>query len=187
MSLELIIGPMFSGKSTACISRIRAAKVCGWKYLVVTSSLDTRYDEKASSIHTHNNETEPAIGLSNLMDIMRFGEFNTAKMIIIEESQFFPDLYDAVIMMVESFKKIVVVAGLDGDSDRKPFGSILRLVPFADTVTRLSAPCKRCGDGSPAIFTALRKGTVKNEQISVGVDKYEAMCRAHYLENLRVN
>jgi thymidine kinase len=89
-------------------------------------------------------------------------------------------------MIVETYKKDVIVVGLDGDSDRRPFGDILSLIPLADSVMKLSALCKRCSDGTEGHFTALvadKEG--KKEQIYVGgADKYLPMCRRHYLENL---
>ena len=103
---------------------------------------------------------------------------------MIEEAQFFTGLYDFVMNAVENDSKDVIVVGLDGDSDRVPFGEIFDLFPMADEVVRLTALCKRCGDGSAALFTALLGGC-KDTQICVGgADLYEAMCRRHYLENV---
>jgi thymidine kinase len=188
MSIELIIGPMFAGKSSAILQRIRRAKAIGRNVLIVTSILDTRYDSRGVSIKTHDQEGVTAIGLgiNDLTQIMNITGFNEAHMIIIEEAQFFNGLYDIVQSIVESYKKDVIIVGLDGDSDRKPFGDILKLIPLADRVMKLAALCKRCCDGTEGHFTALvaDKGG-KKEQIYVGgADKYLPMCRSHYLENL---
>ena len=87
--------------------------------------------------------------------------------------------------MVEVYRKDVIVVGLDGDSDRKPFGEILQLIPLANSVTKLAALCKRCCDGTEGNFTALISKEEKKQQIYVGgADKYLPMCRRHYLENL---
>lgn len=185
MSLELIIGPMFAGKSSAAVARVARAKVLSWKTLVITSAIDTRYSS-SNSIDTHDGTSIPAVKLKKLSEILTFGDFHSAKLVVIEEAQFFPDLYDMVLHAVEIHKKNVIVIGLDGDSDRKPFGDILKLIPYADTITRLTALCKRCGDGSSAHFTALVQGS-KDAQVCVGgSEKYEAMCRRHYLLNLNV-
>ena len=190
MSLELIIGPMFAGKSSAVLQRIRRANVINRKVFIVTSILDTRYDAKAGAVYTHDKESVRAnsLGVNNLEDIFKLGEFHHADLIIIEEAQFFNGLYDIVRGAVEVFRKDVIVVGLDGDSDRRPFGEILQLIPLADTLTRLSALCKRCGDGTEGIFTLLNseEETEKKEQIFVGgADKYMAVCRKHYLTNHR--
>ena len=122
--------------------------------------------------------------VSVLKGVCERADYIAARLIVIEEGQFFPDLYDFVIHAVEKDGKDVIVVGLDGDSDRKPFGQMLELVPMADEILRLTSLCKRCGDGSPALFSALVRGVSKSAQIFVGAnDMYEAMCRKHYLEN----
>jgi thymidine kinase len=182
MSLELITGPMFSGKSSEIIRRVNRLKVLGKTPLIITSHLDTRFSENAC-ISTHNPESERICALSfkNISQVFGYVIFKNAEYVIIEEGQFFPDLVEAVICMVETHGKKVIVSGLNGDSDRKPFKNMADLEPYADSVMRLSALCKRCGDGTPGLFSALIKGE-KTGQICVGAsDLYEAMCRKHYL------
>jgi thymidine kinase len=178
---------MFAGKSSAVITKVRRAEVIGWKTLVITSSIDTRYentDTGTSHLTTHDKNSLSALGVSVLKGVCERSDYISARLIVIEEAQFFPDLYEFVIRAVEKDGKDVIVVGLDGDSDRKPFGQMLNLVPIADEILRLTSLCKRCGDGSPALFSALVRGTAKAEQIFVGgTDVYEAMCRKHYLEN----
>ena len=176
---------MFAGKSSAVISRVRRAEAIGWKTFVITSATDTRYDDCASSakVMTHDKAGIEAFGVNVLKGMFDHPDYVDARLVVVEEGQFFRDLYDFVLTAVERDEKNVVVVGLDGDSDRDPFGDMLRLVPLADEVVRLTSLCKRCGDGTPALFSALVKGT-KSEQIFVGgSDMYEAMCRRHYLEN----
>jgi len=181
MSLELIIGPMFAGKSSTILQRVKRAEVIGIKSFIVTSVLDTRY-RGTNLVKTHDKQSVQAIELENLKEITLFAAFQNAKIVIIEEAQFFEGLYDMVKTLVEVYKRDVIVVGLDGDSDRKPFGEILQLIPLADTITKLTALCKRCGDGTAALFTySIEK---KGEQVCVGgSDTYEALCRKHYLEN----
>jgi len=183
MHLTLILGPMFSGKSSAAIQRIRRAQILGWKTLSITSNIDTRYDTSGCHIVTHDKTSVEALGVKVLEGVCDGEEYKNARLIVIEEAQFFTGLYDFVVKAVESHGKDVVVVGLDGDSDRKPFGDILELIPLADEIVRLNALCKRCGDGTSALFTALVCG-VKTGQICVGGDKmYQPLCRRHFLEN----
>ncbi len=183
MHLTLILGPMFAGKSSAILSRVKRAKVLGWKTMVITCDIDKRYDVSGAKVMTHDLTGIEAIGVNVLEGITWTKEYLHARLIVIEEAQFFPDLYKFVVEAVDKHGKDVVVVGLDGDSDRKPFGQILDLVPLADEVMRLTSLCKRCGDGTAAIFTALVSG-VKGEQVCVGgAEKYEPMCRLHYLIN----
>jgi thymidine kinase len=185
MHLTLLLGPMFAGKSSALLARVRRAKTLGWPVLLLTSSLDKRYSESGHEIMTHDKDSLTAVGVHMLKGVASREDYKAAKLVVIEESQFFPDLYDFVVMAVEQDKKSVVVVGLDGDSDRRPFGDILRLVPLADEIVKLTALCKRCGDGTAALFSALLpSGGEKSAQICVGgAERYEPMCRRHYLDN----
>ena len=187
MHLTLILGPMFSGKSSAIVQRIRRAQVLGWKTLNITSNIDTRYDISGSRIVTHDKAYVEALGVKVLKGVCDGDDYKEARLIVIEEAQFFSGLYEFVVQAVETDGKDVIVVGLDGDSDRKPFGEILDLIPLADEVVRLSALCKLCGDGTPALFTALVNGS-KSEQICVGgADMYQPLCRQHYLKNKCIN
>ena len=184
MRLDIILGPMFAGKSSAVISRVRRAHALGWKTLLLTSELDTRYNVgKVSHVITHNKDRVDAVGVLRLMTCLGTPEYEEARLIIIEEAQFFVDLVAFVLHAVEKSGKDVVVVGLDGDSDRQPFGSLLELVPLADTVTKLTALCKRCGDGTEALFSAALKGKkTMGEILHVGGEEsYEPLCRRHYL------
>lgn len=185
MSLELIIGPMFAGKSSMILSRVRRARVLGWSVFLVTSKLDNRYKE--GSICTHNKDGLDAVSVGRLSELAKNEEYRKAKIVIIEEGQFFPDLYDFVVESVENDRKEVTVVGLNGDSDRKPFGQISNLLPLADDVIYLSALCKRCGDGTKALFSSYL-GKVKGRhdtknQICVGNEQsYESLCRRHWID-----
>jgi len=183
MHLTLILGPMFSGKSSAAIQRIRRAQILGWKTLSITSNIDTRYDTSGCKIITHDKTFVEALGVKVLEGVRDGEDYKAARLIVIEEAQFFTGLYEFVVEAVETDGKDVIIVGLDGDSDRKPFGDILNLLPLADDVIRLNALCKMCGDGTSALFTALVNG-VKCEQICVGgSDMYQPVCRRHFLEN----
>jgi thymidine kinase len=184
MSLELIVGPMFAGKSSAILSRVRRARTLDWSCFIATCAIDTRYDASGASIMTHDKEGVSAFGAKRLEEVKSHKGYKEARLVIIEEGQFFPDLLDFVQHAVDVEKKDVVVVGLDGDSDRKKFGQMLDLVPLCDKVTKLTSLCKRCGDGTPAIFSACVKGDKHGEQVCVGgADMYEPMCRKHFLEN----
>jgi thymidine kinase len=179
MRLDLILGPMFAGKSSAVIARLRRARALGWKTLLLTSALDTRYGE-VGDVVTHDKESVSAIGVRELMPCLQTVAFQEARLVIIEEAQFFVDLV-AFVRAVEKSGKDVVVVGLDGDSERRPFGGLLELVPLADTVTKLTALCKRCGDGTEALFSAAFAGAEKPQVHVGGEESYEPLCRRHYL------
>jgi thymidine kinase len=178
--LTLIIGPMFSGKSTQLIQYIRKYNTLNYEMIVVKPDIDSRY--KQDEICTHNLESEKCcvIGIDELNGIQEMKNYKETKLIIIEEGQFFTNLYEIVKRMIDEDNKIVVISGLNGDSNRENFGEIHKLIPLADKIEFLSALCKKCNDGTPAIFS--KKITEDNKKISVGgSNKYEAVCRKHYL------
>jgi len=184
MSLEIIIGPMFAGKSSALLSRIRRSKAIGKSVMVITSSLDKRYSVEPALV-SHDKESVAAFATSKLMsclqdDDVQLGKLLEADLVIIEEAQFFPDLRQFV-EIVLTLKKNIVVCGLDGDTAARPFGQVLDCIPLADSVIKMTALCEMCGDGTPAIFTGLRSSGSAEGQIKVGASEtYIPLCRKHY-------
>lgn len=180
-SINLIIGCMFSGKSTETIRLIRRYQnIKGKKILVINHEIDNRYGE--SVISSHDKVQIKCISLKNLFDIKRKQEYKNADVIFVEEGQFFKDLFDFVTQAADQDKKNVFVTGLDGDYKRDVFGDICRLIPHAENVTKLKALCVKCEDGTLATFT---KRIINNDKVElVGNDDiYIPVCRFHYLEN----
>jgi thymidine kinase len=185
MSLELLIGPMFAGKSSAIQSIVRRHESMGWSVFVVTNSMDTRYSD-APAVVNHDKIAIPAVAVKALLPLLTTAEYARARLVVIEEAQFFPDLLEFVRAVVDRDRKHCVVVGLDGDAERRPFGQVLDLVPHCDRVTKLTAMCKQCGDGTPALFTfaaASRAAEANAEGVPcVGSDDlYVPLCRKHYL------
>jgi thymidine kinase len=181
--LELIIGPMYAGKSTELLRIINRYKCLGKNITVVNHILNNRYG--SSNLTTHNKEKyDNCVNLTRLCLLKdeKIYNFNQIDVIIVEELQFFPDAFDVIVDWCDNHNKIVIVAGLDGDFMRNPFGDVLKLIPHADKVTKLNALCKKCGDGTLAHFT---KRKIKNDELTlIGSDAvYEAVCRKHFLEN----
>lgn len=176
--LNIIIGCMFSGKSTELIKRIRTAKILYEdKIMIINHKSDNRYNDK-SYICSHDKESLKALSLVELCPMLKTREYQEAKAVFIDEAQFFDDLCDFVKEAL-SHNKWIVVCGLDGDFERKPFGQILQLIPLSDSICKLSALCKRCNDGTPAIFSKRTSGA--SDLILVGSNNdYEPVCRYHY-------
>lgn len=181
MRLELYIGPMFAGKSSYIIGILRRHTFIGRRTICFTSSLDTRYSSEGHVV-SHDKIQYPAKAVRILLPELDTDTFRQAHCIIVEEAQFFSDLKEFVLAAVETHGKDVICVGLDGDAERKPFGQLLELIPFADSVVKLKAYCSHCSDGTDAIFSH-RKTGISETQISVGASEtYEALCRKHYLE-----
>ena len=176
--IELIIGCMYSGKTTEFMRQIMMYKTLSKKIIILTHSKDNRYSH-SGNISTHNREMMDAVATTSLMDIVAKTEYNEAQVVFIEEAQFFPDLFDFTTMAANQDNKIVVVCGLDGDFQLNPFEQVLRLVTHSESVKKLNALCKKCGDGTPACFS--KRIVTSQERELVGSDGvYEALCRKHY-------
>lgn len=176
--LDIIIGCMFSGKSTELIKRIRTARVIfKEKIMIVNHEIDNRYNNKCY-ICSHDMKSLNAISTSYLLPLLSTVDFADVNAIFIDESQFFDDLYEFVKCALK-LNKWVVVCGLDGDFEQKPFGQILDLIPLSDSICKLSALCKQCNDGTPAIFS--KRTTYTSELVEVGSENcYEPVCRRHF-------
>ena len=183
MNLKLIIGPMFSGKTSTLIRDLQLCSDIGLKCIYVNSSLDERSDEDYS---THNPLIK-SIGTfdSVKMDYLDIELFLDYDVIGIDESQFFSGLFDNVIQLVDSYSKKVIVAGLSGDFRREPFGEILTLVSYADKIQQLYAFCDICKSKNRicnAMFSK-RVSSETSELVEIGAkDKYLAVCRSCFLE-----
>ena len=139
--------------------------------LTVKYSGDTRYSEEAMA--THDKREMSALPVSRLADVPQ-ASLDSADVIGIDEGSFFPDLLEFCDAQANAGKE-VIVASLDGDFQRKPFGDICELVPRAEEVTKLTAVCTGCG--KPACFSR-RLTTETAVEVIGGADKYIATCRA---------
>lgn len=192
--LEVILGCMFSGKTSKLVEIYKQCKFCSMSVAVINHSIDTRYDENLLS--THDQIKIPCIRTNNLFDlwihninldstinldiIPRFKDkfvIYSSDVILINEGQFFSDLEDFVKLLLSRGKK-VYVCGLDGDFERKKFGQILDLIPLCDKVTKLKSLCSQCKNGTPGIFS--KRVTSEKEQTIVGSDNYISVCRMCY-------
>lgn len=172
--LELIIGPMFSGKTSRLVDIYKQCKFCNIPVSVINHSIDTRYHD--TMLSTHDKVMIPCIKTNKLFDILDI--ISNTQVIIINEGQFFDDLYITVVSLLSQGKKIYI-GGLDGDFERKKFGQILDLIPMCDKVTKLTSLCSICKNGNAGIFS--KRITLEKEQTIVGSDNYIPVCRSCYL------
>ena len=173
--LELIIGNMFSGKSSELIRRINKEKSINKRILIINYIDDNRYS--SDSVTTHDNLKMKCLKIKNLYNITNI--IKDYDSFFIDEGQFFEDLYLFVKTLVDIHKKHVVVSGLDGDSNRNTFGEIIKLIPICDRVNKLTAYCNKCNDGTIGPFTK----KIKNDNVILdigGSDKYIPVCRKHF-------
>jgi thymidine kinase len=174
--LELIFGNMKSGKSTELTRRIKIKSLYR-KVVLVNTAKDTRYGSEG--VITLDGVVTEAIRVDSLYELLTKPEYIEAQFVGIDEGNLFPEIFDFIVEQLETTTKSFIACGLDGDKNKKFFGTLHQLIPHADTKTFLNSICRRCGDGSRAPFTI---DLVKFEgQVKVGGDgTYESVCRRHY-------
>lgn len=181
--LELILGCMFSGKTSRLLQISKMYKITNIPYCIINYEGDKRYDEK--KISTHDKVMDDCFQMKELNELLNCNVnfINDYKVFIINEGQFFSDLVKVVLMLVEKYQKIVYVCGLDSDFERKPFDNISQLIPYCDKYEKLYAMCKICAEkekASQALFSL--RITNENEKVVIGSDNYIPVCRKCYLQ-----
>jgi thymidine kinase len=170
--LHLIIGCMYSGKSTELLRIINNYRILEEPVLAISHVIDNRYGN--CEIISHDNKSFPCIQTGQLYDM----DIDKYKIIIIEEAQFFDDL-TIFVKRALTANKIIYVAGLDGDFKQQPFGDILQLIPLCNTIKKLQALCIICKDGTKADFTK-RIVNDTNQTLVGSIDTYIPTCRKHH-------
>lgn len=171
--LELIIGPMFSGKTSRLIQIKQKYTILNKKILTLKPIIDNRYSQQ-SVIVTHDQNRSECVSRFKLSEVYDTENYD---IIIIEEGQFFSDLFEHVIEWCKTKK--VYVAGLNGDANKNLFGNLYKLISHADNIVFLTALCKVCNDGTPAVFT--KKMIPDDKIVDVGgAEMYQAVCRKHF-------
>ena len=183
--LEIILGPMFSGKTSKILEIYKQCKFCNIEVCVINHYSDKRYS--LSQLSSHDGVMIPCYQVENLSDFIQDSDnidtnvikncYNKSEVVLINEGQFFPDLYNAVLEMLSSNKR-VYICGLDGDFERKKFGQILDLIPYCDKVQKLHSLCGICKTGEPGIFS--KRLTQEKQQTVVGNNNYIPVCRKCY-------
>ena len=173
--LEVIVGPMFSGKSEELIRRLKRARIARQRVACFKPDIDLRYH--ASAIASHSNHTHAAITIASVERLREAlaEQLSQVEVIGLDEAQWLETSVIALIMELVHIGKRVVVAGLDTTFMGEPFGPIPALMAISDEVTKLSAVCMVCG--APAIHTQ-RLGQSQDLVVVGAAGLYEARCRA---------
>lgn len=177
MSLDIVIGPMFSGKSTHALSYVRRIRAIDEKVLIIKPNIDNRYSEENVLI-THDKEQIPCTVWDVTRSLNFLDSFYQYKHIVIEEAQFFKGLKTFVLYAMKACNRSLLLIGLDGDSRQEPFGELLECIPYATSVTKLNAFCMKCKDGTLAPFTMKKHGNYRKIDIG-GADMYMPVCLKH--------
>ena len=178
-TLNLIIGPMFSGKTELLIERYNDSNKKNFISRAFNYYKDTRYGD--NKIVSHDGTSINSVNIDRLSELFVGENFETVEHpythIFINEAQFFPDLKESVIRLVEYYHKHVVICGLDSDFKREKFGNMWDLIPHADKLTKLYGKCNNCSGKS--LFT--HRISCEKEQEVIGNKNYIPLCRICYI------
>lgn len=169
-TLNLIIGPMFSGKTTELLRIAKRLKSINLEVLLLNYYEDTRYS--STEMTTHDKNGLPCLFVKELNTI----NYEKYDIICINEAQFFNNLLQFCKDVIKN-NKTIYICGLDGDYKQERFGEILDLIPLSDTITKLHAFCSICKDGTHAHFT--KRLIDDNNQKLIGINEYIPVCRKH--------
>jgi thymidine kinase len=171
--IQLILGPMFSGKSTELCRRYKRNLVADLRCVLIKFSGDNRYCN--SKVMTHDGESLTAIATKRLMDLnLDPADYDT---IFIDEVQFYEDKYEFCEAMANAGVNIVA-CGLLANWERKPFPGMSQLEAVAFSIETLLAICSFCKK-EKACFS-LRLTSEKGDVVIGGTEKYRAVCRYCY-------
>ncbi|VEU75538.1 thymidine kinase [Mycoplasmopsis maculosa] len=177
--LEVITGPMFSGKTEELIKRIKILEIAGIKTLVIKPSFDTRYSN--SELVSRTGARIKAHNVQNALEIISLYN-NRYKAIAIDEVNFMEESLLEVIENLILKGCRVICSGLDMDFLRRPFGIMPKVISIADEVTKLKAVCMKCKKDAGFSF---RK--IESKELNVlGDDEYEARCRVCHIKGLSI-
>jgi thymidine kinase len=169
--IEVVCGPMFSGKSEELIRRLRRARIARKRVQVFKPSIDDRYSQ--DEIVSHGDQRMKSDPVAAARDILAKIDWRT-QVVGIDESNFFgPDLVEVATQLADIGKQ-VIIAGLDTDYLGRPFSPMPELLCLAESITKALAICMRCGN--PAKHT--QRLVESHDLIVVGAaGMYEARCR----------
>ena len=175
--LEVICGPMFSGKTEELIRRLRRAEIAKQKVQVFKPVIDDRYSIR--EVVSHSAQRTNAMPVRAAAELLERVDKAT-DVVGIDEAQFFDHELVRVVDRLATDGKRVLIAGLDTDYRSEPFEPMPTLMARAEYVTKLLAICVRCGN--PANRTLRVSGGAARVEVGAA-DRYEAVCRLCHEES----
>jgi thymidine kinase len=174
--IEVIVGPMFSGKTEELLRRIKRETIAGGSVVVFKPSIDDRHSEDV--VKSHDDNSFDAVTVSNPLKLYRVAVRSGATAIAIDEVQFFDQSIVRVAQKLSDNGFRVICSGLDKDAYKKPFPVSGLMMAIAQKVCKLTAVCSICGCEATETFSyELTRSSVDDLFIRVGGrDIYEARC-----------
>jgi len=176
-SIEMIVGPMYSGKSEELIRRVRRAKIAKQTVQVFKHAVDNRYSKE--DVVSHCGDKVEAIPVKNSEELIK-NLYKDTKVVAIDEIQFFDDNIIEIVKRLADNNIRVICAGLDMDFRGEPFGNIPKLLAIAEYVDKISAICVVCGNPATRTQRLINGKPAKYSDpiVLIGAhESYEARCR----------
>lgn len=175
-SIEVVCGSMFSGKTEELMRRLRRARIARQRVEIFKPAIDVRYDESCVVSHDRNSIVSTPVDSSASILLMA-GE---ADVVGVDEAQFFDLGLVEVVQELADRGKRVIIAGLDMDFRRQPFGPMAALCAIADSVDKIHAICMECGRLASYSYRLVEG----DQQVMLGeTQEYSPLCRACYLRH----
>lgn len=172
-SIEVICGSMFSGKTEELLRRLRRAKIARQTVEIFKPTIDIRYDE--TNVVSHDKNAIASTPVDNSANILLLS--SQVDVVGIDEAQFFDEGLVEVAQQLADQGVRVVIAGLDMDFRRQPFGPMPGLCAIADSVTKVHAVCVECGRLASYSFRRVQG----DQQVMLGeLNEYSPLCRTCY-------
>ena len=175
-SIEVICGSMFSGKTEELMRRLRRAKIAGLRTEIFKPTIDTRYAQEEVVSHDRNSIASTPIDTAEALLLLA----SNVDVIGIDEAQFFDSRLPQVVEQLADQGIRVILAGLDMDFKRQPFGPMSTLCAIADSVDKIHAICIECGSWASYSYRLVSG----QEQVMLGeANEYRPLCRTCYLKH----
>lgn len=172
-SIEVICGSMFSGKTEELLRRMKRAQIAKQSVEIFKPSIDTRYSD--SEVVSHDKNSIKSTAVEHSSNILLFS--SNVEVVGIDEAQFFDDGLVEVCEQLADDGIRVIIAGLDMDFKRVPFGPIPKLCSIADDVTKVHAICVQCGRLANYSYRLV----ANDKQVMLGeLEEYQPLCRTCY-------
>lgn len=177
-SIEVICGSMFSGKTEELLRRMKRAQIAKQVVEIFKPSIDVRYSE--CEVVSHDKNSIPSTPVEHSSNILLMS--SNVEVVGIDEAQFFDEGLIDVCQQLADEGIRVIIAGLDMDFKRTPFGPMPGLCSIADDVTKVHAICVRCGSLANYSFRLV----ANDKQVLLGeLEEYQPLCRSCYKKSLK--
>jgi len=182
MSITLIYGPMFSGKTTKLIELYKTTMTKNKNCVAINYELDTRYGK--NKIISHDGLAIDCYSITDLDDFIKNSAtkdiITNADYIFINEAQFFETIFTSVLYLNETLRKNVILCGIDLDYKRQKFGTMMELVTKATKIFKMTGKCAKCGGAS--CYSHRIVNNASYFQILIGTSEYIPLCETCYIK-----